>query len=109
MKSLRKKFGILAFLFTFGSIPVFANELVVSQKGKEFFPKEIKVKVGQKITFINDDKVAHNVFSKAVGNDFNLKIQKPGDVGEAVFKAEGELEVRCAIHPKMVLKVKVEK
>lgn len=109
MKALGKNFGIPVFLFTFCSIPVYASELVVSQKGKEFFPKEIKVKVGQKLTFMNDDKVAHNVFSKAVGNDFNLKIQKPGDVGEAVFKAEGELEVRCAIHPKMILKVKVEK
>ena len=63
------------------------------------------IKKGQTVTFKNEDNVAHNVFSK--GAKFNLKIQAPGEQKSFVFDEPGIHEVRCAIHPRMMLKVKV--
>ncbi|MFT3710238.1 MAG: plastocyanin/azurin family copper-binding protein [Archangium sp.] len=84
-----------------------ADDLTVSQKDKTFAPGEVTVKAGQSVTFQNDDTVAHNVFSKE--GKFNLKIQKPGEKKAVSFDEPGTYEVRCAIHPKMILKVKVTK
>lgn len=81
-----------------------ADELV-SQKDKAFAPGDVTVKAGQRVTFVNNDTVAHNVFSKDA--KFNLKIQPPGDKQSVSFDTPGTYEVRCAIHPKMTLKVKV--
>lgn len=84
----------------------FGDELTVTQKDKAFAPGEVTVKPGQTVVFVNDDSVAHNVFSKE--GKFNLKIQPPGDKKTVSFDAPGTYEVRCAIHPKMILKVKVQ-
>jgi len=81
----------------------------VSQKDKAFSEKEITVKVGESITFKNEDGVAHNVFSSTAGQEFNLKNQAPGAESTQTFNTEGTCEVRCAIHPKMKLTVHVVK
>ncbi|HEY1088632.1 MAG TPA: plastocyanin/azurin family copper-binding protein [Archangium sp.] len=83
-----------------------AEDVVISQKDKTFAPGEITVKKGDTLTFRNDDAVAHNVFSK--GAKFNLKIQPPGEKTKVAFDEPGTHEVRCAIHPKMILKVTVK-
>lgn len=72
-------------------------------------PAEVKAKVGDSLTFVNDDTVAHNVFSTAEGHAFNLKIQKPGGRSSVTLDKEGNFEARCAIHPKMILRVTVTK
>lgn len=82
-----------------------AEEVIVSQKEKTFAPGTVTVKKGQTVTFSNDDSVAHNVFSK--GAKFNLKIQAPGERKSFSFDEPGTHEVRCAIHPKMILRVTV--
>lgn len=84
-----------------------ADEVVVTQKDKLFGPGKISIKTTDEVVFRNDDSVAHNVFSKDAA--FNLKIQPPGDKKSVHFDKPGTYEVRCAIHPKMVLKVTVHK
>jgi len=88
--------------------PVRAEEHVVGQKGKAFSQSEITLKKGDAIVFENDDTVTHNVFSRSDGFEFNLKMQKPGDRKSIVFDEPGEASVRCAIHPRMELTVRVE-
>jgi plastocyanin len=85
-----------------------AEEVVVGQKGKAFSQTEITIKKGDAIVFVNDDTVTHNVFSRSEGFKFNLKMQKPGEQKSIVFDQVGTASVRCAIHPKMDLTVKVE-
>ena len=80
----------------------------VSQKGKSFEPGMVTVKVGDSITFHNDDDVTHNAFSTSKGNEFNSKVQAPGSTSSITFKAPGTVEVRCAFHPKMKLVVNVQ-
>jgi len=82
-------------------------EYTVSQKGKKFRPAEIGINVGDSITFVNDDKTRHNVYSKSAGLEFKIKKQKPGDRNTITFGRAGRAEVRCAIHPKMKLVITV--
>jgi plastocyanin len=86
-----------------------ATEHVVAQKDKAFSDTELKVHVGDTLKFTNEDKVVHNVFSNTPGMEFDLRTQQPGGSSTVPFTKEGTCEVRCAIHPKMKLIVKVEK
>jgi len=84
-----------------------SDPVTIGQKNRTFSKPEITVKVGEKIRFENDDAVVHNVFSSSPGHEFNLKTQKPGQKSELSFDKEGTVEVRCAIHPTMKLRITV--
>lgn len=85
-----------------------AKDHGVSQKDKAFSTGEITIGVGDTVIFKNDDDTAHNVFSATDGGKFNLGIQKQGIESSHKFETPGTVEVRCAIHPKMKLKVVVK-
>jgi plastocyanin len=87
---------------------------LVNQVNRAFAPSEIAVKLGDVVVFKNSDKVTHNMFSRTKGPEFNLKMQKPNvdkpNVDKSVeIKNVGEHVIRCAIHPKMKLTVRVSK
>ncbi|MBT6032196.1 MAG: hypothetical protein HOH19_06450 [Kordiimonadaceae bacterium] len=98
---------ILSFisLLTFSA---YGQDITITQKDKKFSQKEIIVKKGQKITFINDDNLAHNVYTIVDGKKVDLGLQKAGESGELTFEDENTYRVRCAIHPRMKMIVKVE-
>lgn len=81
---------------------------VIDQKDKLFSQEEIVIKPGDALVFSNSDSVTHNVFSNSKVNAFKIQIQKPGEKSTVVFTNAGVTEVRCAIHPKMKLLVKVQ-
>jgi plastocyanin len=56
---------------------------------------------------VNDDTVPHNIFSVSKGNEFNLGSQAPGASTDVTFKEAGEVQVICAIHPRMKMTVTV--
>jgi plastocyanin len=85
-----------------------AADHLVSQKDKAFSIAEAEIAVGDTVTFRNDDEVSHNVFSSAEGMRFNLGLQKPAAQTTQRFDTPGTYEVRCAIHPKMKLKITVK-
>jgi plastocyanin len=85
-----------------------APPIVVSQKNKTFSRSEIRLRVGDSVTFTNNDDVSHNVFSSSDGLKFNLKRQQPGSSLSVAFRTRGTAEVRCAFHPAMKLVVVVE-
>jgi plastocyanin len=85
-----------------------AGEVVIGQKDKTFSEQKITIKKGDTLVFVNDDNVAHNVFSRSEGFKFNLKIQKPGERTRVPMPTAGTAIVHCAIHPRMELEVIVE-
>lgn len=85
-----------------------ADGVIVYQEGKKFSESEVAVKVGETVTFTNKDPVTHNVFSSTPGLSFDLKTQKPGESTTISFDHAGLVTVRCAIHPQMVMTVKVQ-
>lgn len=85
-----------------------AGETVVTQKAKSFDTKKVTISKGDTIKFINADSIGHNIHSRSKGDKFDLGLQKPGTEMSRVFAADGTFKVRCVIHPKMKLVVKVK-
>lgn len=85
------------------------TEHVVSQKGKAFSQKKLKVKAGDSIKFVNDDPFSHNVFSLSEAKSFDLGTYPQGASKTVSFDKPGSIEVECAIHPDMQMVVEVSK
>ena len=83
-----------------------ANQMI-HQQGRVFSSESITIKKGEAITFLNDDSVPHNIMSATKGNEFNLGSQAPGTSTDVTFKEAGDVQVICAIHPRMKMMVKV--
>ena len=99
----------LAAVIVAWSIPAHADTHTVGQAKKAFTVGVLKAKVGDTITFRNDDEFAHNVFSLSDVQSFDLGSYKKGDVRTVKLTAPGTIEVECAIHPEMKMKIEVTK
>ncbi len=85
-----------------------AGPYPISQKNREFQPDQIAIKRGEALRFINDDgELLHHAYLTSPVFQFDSGDQKPGSSFEVVFPMAGNFTVRCAIHPKMKLVVKV--
>jgi plastocyanin len=91
------------------ALPLLAADHVVNQQDRHFSQTEITIKVGDTISFKNDDEVTHNVFSTTPGMEFDLHRQAPGASSTIPFGKVGDAEVDCSIHPRMKLLVHVTK
>jgi plastocyanin len=80
----------------------------ITQQDRHFSQTEITIKVGDTISFKNDDEVTHNVFSTTPGMEFDLHRQAPGASSTIPFGKAGDAEVDCSIHPRMKLMVHVK-
>ncbi len=80
---------------------------MIHQQGRVFSAENVTIKKGGLLTFLNDDSVPHNIMSTSKGNEFNLGSQSPGSSTDVTFKEAGEVQVICAIHPRMKMMVKV--
>jgi plastocyanin len=96
---------IIAFLVVLGlfgpSALALSANYTVHQRGRQFASELSTVRKDQPVIFLNDDTVPHNVFSTSSGNEFNLGSQPPGSSTEVTFTKVGQVEVICAIHPRM--------
>jgi plastocyanin len=90
------------------SAGAFAATQVIHQQGRAFSAESVTIKKGESLTFLNDDSVPHNIMSASKGNEFNLGSQAPGTSTDVTFKEAGDVQVICAIHPRMKMMVKVE-
>lgn len=87
--------------------PGHAETVVVEQAGKKFSVPELSIKKGDTVTFANKDPITHNVYSQSPGNAFDVKTQKPGESTDVKFDTPGDVDVQCAIHPGMKLRIHV--
>lgn len=91
------------------SLPAYADNHTVTQVKKTFSAPVVKAKVGDTVEFRNDDDFAHNVFSLSDAQSFDLGSYKKGEVRSVKLEKEGVIEVECAIHPDMKMKIEVKK
>ncbi len=103
MRQLILGFSLVAFSYS-----VSAAEHTVGQKNKEFTESSLTIKVGDTVHFRNDDSFFHNVFSLSDAKFFDLGSFPQGESKSVVFDQAGEIEVECAIHPTMKMKITVE-
>lgn len=83
--------------------------VAVSQKDRVFHPKEAEVRVGDSVVFVNDDgELLHHVYSRAPSFFFDIGEQPAGTRVPVRFPRRGTFEVRCDIHPRMLLRVTVK-
>lgn len=70
-----------------------------------FGPKEVTVKVGQTVTWTNDDDIPHTVV--AVDKSFRSKVLDTGQSFSFTFTKPGQVAYFCSLHPMMTGKVTV--
>ena len=103
-----RQLTLLTIVITAGlSAGAFAATEVIHQQGRAFSVESVTIKKGGALTFLNDDSVPHNIMSATKGNEFNLGSQSPGSSTDVTFKEAGDVQVICAIHPRMKMMVKV--
>jgi plastocyanin len=103
--------GLVAVLVTsFGTLAgLAAGQYAVSQKGREFTPREVTIKRGESILVVNDDAdLRHHAYIDSAKFSFDTGDQEPGSKTSITFPVAGTFEVLCAIHPKMKLNVHVQ-
>jgi plastocyanin len=107
-----RKFALVALstlgvaLGSLSAVALVANQ-TVHQQGRMFSSASVNIKKGSPLTFLNDDNVPHNIASTSKGNEFNLGSQPPGTSSDVTFTEVGEVQVICAIHPRMKMMVKI--
>jgi plastocyanin len=89
--------------------PALGADHVVSQSGKAFSVAALKAKVGDTISFRNEDPFVHNIFSLSDVQSFDLGTFAKGELRQVKLGTPGKIEVECAVHPEMKLVVEVAK
>jgi plastocyanin len=81
--------------------------VAIKMQNIQFDPKAVTVKVGQKVTWTNDDTTDHNVTADS-GADFKSKdFGKDGTFSFTPDKA-GTIKYECTIHPGMTATLTVQ-
>ncbi|UGQ47991.1 methylamine utilization protein [Massilia endophytica] len=104
-----KQAAMLATLWLAANAVVHGAEVEVGQKDMKFSRWRIVVKVGDTVSFKNDDTVSHNIFSLSEAKTFDLGSYQPGQSRKVTFNKPGMVEVECAVHPSMHMTVEVQK
>jgi plastocyanin len=80
-----------------------APAAVVHAAGFAFGPREVRVKVGARVRWVNDDQVQHSV--TADDGAFDSGLIDPGRTFERVFDRPGTYSYHCTPHPFMQARV----
>ncbi len=89
-------------------VAVAAAPVMVTQLKRAFSIRELRVQRGDVVRFTNADEFLHQIYIDSKTFKFSSKEQSPGEIVDITFPASGTFEVRCEIHPKMLLNVTVQ-
>ena len=89
--------------------PALGADHVVTQSAKAFSVAAVKAKIGDTISFRNEDPFVHNIFSLSDVQSFDLGTFAKGESRQVKLDKPGKIEVECAVHPEMRLVVEVDK
>ena len=81
--------------------------VAIKMQNIQFAPKDVTVKVGQKVTWTNDDSVDHNVTAQS-GADFKSKDFGNGGTFSFTPDKAGTIKYVCTIHPGMTATLTVQ-
>lgn len=79
----------------------------VSQQGRAFRVKDVAIARGDTLRFTNDDEFIHQIYVTSPAFTYESDEQPPGETVDVRIPVTGSFEVRCHIHPKMLLHVDV--
>jgi plastocyanin len=72
-----------------------AADKFVTMYANEFLPHTVTINAGDRVTWVNDDDVAHD----AVGNGWSTSILQQYDQDSVRFNRAGTYRYICSIHP----------
>jgi len=86
-----------------GSFPAPAAPVVIDQKGCQYHPHVLGIRVGQTLKLRNSDGLLHNVHAlPKVNTPFNMAMPANRTEADTKFgKEEGMFQVKCDVHPWM--------
>ncbi len=84
----------------------FPGSTVVVIRGFAFDPGEVRIRAGERVTWINCDTDAHT--STGDAGEWNSPLLAAGDAFTQTFAAAGEFSYHCEPHPFMLGRVVVE-
>jgi len=90
--------GILLFLSVSS---VQADQVVITEKDLKFSTPIKVIHPGDKVVFLNQDNVAHNIISLTNEFKFDLGVLQAGESKAVTFKEKGVADIQCTIHPGM--------
>jgi plastocyanin len=82
-----------------------AEEIKVTIDNFTFSPQEVKVKVGDTVTWTNHDDIPHTVVS---AGKFRSKALDTDNTFSFTFTSAGDYKYFCSLHPHMTGMIKVE-
>jgi plastocyanin len=88
-----------------GTVSTRAEEFKVTIDNFTFTPAELKVKVGDTVTWTNHDDIPHTVVS---AGKYRSKTMDTDDSFSFTFTNAGDYKYFCSLHPHMTGMIKVE-
>jgi plastocyanin len=88
-----------------GEAPAEAATTEVKMAGSTFAPANIEINVGDTVTFVNDDAIAHT--ATADDGTFDSGTMDPGATFDFTAEKAGTISYVCAFHPGMTGKITV--
>lgn len=95
----RTLFGLAAAYFALHAFPALAASYTVTIKGMKFSPKNLRVAVGDRITFVNQDSVPHT--ATASDGAFDTGRLRGGQSKRVTVRVAGKHNYICRFHPGM--------
>lgn len=89
------------------SVPKSPKAAVIEQRGLKFLPLVSVVQTGASISFPNNDKVRHHIYSFSPAKKFDQKLYAGVAASTQVFDKAGTVVLGCNIHDRMIAYVKV--
>ncbi len=88
-------------------LPQALKQTEIEQRGLKFLPLVSVIQAGSRISFPNNDKVKHHIYSFSPAKKFDQKLYSGAAAGVQVFDKAGTVVLGCNIHDRMVAYVKV--
>lgn len=79
----------------------------IEQRGMKFLPLVTVIQSGSRVSFPNNDKVKHHIYSFSPAKKFDQKLYSGVAASPQVFDKAGTVVLGCNIHDRMVAYVKV--
>ena len=84
------------------------GDITVKIKDFAFDPQDIQAKVGQKITWVNEDDAPHNAVQQN-GSELKTKTFEKGGSDSVTLDKPGTIDYICTVHPQMKGTIEVSK
>jgi plastocyanin len=88
-------------------VPKTLHPGVIEQRGLQFSPLVTVVQTGSLISFPNNDKVRHHIYSFSPPHKFDQKLYSGTTAAPQLFDKAGTVVLGCNIHDKMLAYVRI--